>query len=49
MDKTEKTNVARLLDKAGISYEIIPDEVDICDLGAAHIAVQLCEDINRVF
>ncbi len=49
MDKTEKTNVARLLDKAGISYELIPYEVDLSDLGAAHIAGQLGEDINRVF
>jgi len=49
MDKTVKTNVARLLDKAGIGYELIPYEVDPDDLGAVHIARQLGEDINRVF
>lgn len=44
-----KTNVARLLDKAKIPYELIPYEVDEHDLGADHIAEQLHEDINQVF
>ena len=45
----KKTNVARLLDKAKISYELIPYEVDDSDLSADHIATQLGEDINCVF
>lgn len=48
-NKINKTNVARLLDKAGISYELIPYEVDESDLSAVHIASELKEDINRVF
>lgn len=44
-----KTNVARLLDKAKIPYELIPYEVDEHDLGAEHIAEQLNEDINQLF
>ena len=49
MPKLEKTNAARLLDKAGISYELIPYEVDENDLAATHIASQLGEDIACVF
>ena len=41
--------MARLLDKAGIKYELIPYVVDESDLSAQHIAAQLDEDINRVF
>ncbi len=44
-----KTNVARLLDKAKVHYELIPYEVDENDLAADHVARQLGEDINRVF
>ena len=44
-----KTNVARLLDRAKIKYELVPYEVDESDLGAQHIADQLGEDINQVF
>lgn len=47
--KTEKTNAARLLDKAGIGYELIPYEVDENDLAAGHIASQLGEPIEQVF
>ena len=32
--KTDKTNAARLLDKAGISYKLIPYEFDENDLAA---------------
>lgn len=46
---TSKTNVARLLDKAGIEYELIPYTVDENDLSAQHIAAELGEDINCVF
>ena len=49
MGKIEKTNVARLLDKAKIPYELVPYEVDENDLAATHIASQLGEDISRVF
>lgn len=44
-----KTNVARLLDKAGVSYELIPYEVDENNLAADHVAAELGEDVNRVF
>lgn len=47
--KINKTNAARLLDKAGISYELIPYEVDENDLAATHVATQLGEEIERVF
>ena len=49
MKKIAKTNVARLLDKAKIAYELIPYEVDESDLGANHIAELLSEDIARIF
>lgn len=48
-DKTPKTNAARLLDKAGIAYELVPYEVDPDNLAASHVAEQLGEDINCVF
>lgn len=44
-----KTNVARLLDAAGISYELVPYEVDESDLSAIHVAAQLGEDVDMVF
>jgi len=44
-----KTNVARLLDAAGITYELIPYEWTEEDLSAQHVAAQLGEDIDRVF
>lgn len=47
--KTDKTNVARLLDKANIPYELIPYEVDEDDLSATHVAEQLNEPIEKVF
>ena len=47
--KITKTNAARLLGKAGISYELIPYEVDPENLAATHVAEQLGEDIERVF
>jgi len=49
MMKIEKTNVARLLDKAKIAYELIPYEVDESDLSAVHVAAQLKEPIEKVF
>ena len=47
--KTEKTNAARLLDKAGIAYKLIPYEVDENDLAAQHVADSLGQDIAMVF
>ncbi len=47
--KPHKTNAARLLDKAGISYELVPYTVDENDLSAAHLAEQLGEDLEQVF
>lgn len=47
--KINKTNAARLLDKARIAYELIPYEVDEDHLSATHVAEQLGEDIARVF
>lgn len=49
MEKIQKTNAARLLDRAKVKYELIPYQVDESDLSAGHIARQLGEDINRVF
>ncbi|MBQ5747608.1 MAG: Cys-tRNA(Pro) deacylase [Bacteroidales bacterium] len=49
MTKIEKTNAARLLDSASISYELIPYEVDEENLAADHVARQLGEDIEQVF
>ncbi len=47
--KIEKTNVARLLDRAKISYELIPYTVDEDNLAATHVAEELGEDIATVF
>ena len=47
--KIQKTNAARLLDRAKITYELIPYEVDENNLAADHVAEQLGEDISQVF
>lgn len=47
--KLQKTNAARLLDKAKITYRLIPYEFDENDLAASHVAESLGEDIHRVF
>ena len=47
--KIDKTNVARLLDKAGIKYNLIPYEFDENDLAAQHVADSLGQDIAKVF
>lgn len=47
--KIEKTNAARLLDRAGIAYGLIPYEVDENDLAATHVAESLGEPIERVY
>lgn len=45
----QKTNAARLLDAAGIGYELVPYEVDEEHLEASHVAEQLGEDLDQVF
>ena len=45
--KINKTNAARLLDKAKVAYELIPYEVDENDLSAPHVAASLGEDRER--
>ena len=45
----EKTNAARLLDRAKIRYELIAYEVDENDLSAVHVAEQLNEPVEAVF
>lgn len=47
--KIEKTNVARLLDRAGITYTLIPYTVDEAHLAASHVAAQLGQDVACVF
>lgn len=47
--KIEKTNVARLLDKAGVRYALVPYEFDENDLAARHVADSLGQDIAQVF
>ena len=47
--KIQKTNVCRLLDAAGIAYELIEYAVDESDLSATHVAEQLGEDVDAVF
>ena len=49
MSGINKTNAARLLDRAKIKYELVPYVVDENDLAATHIADQLNEDIKQVF
>ena len=47
--KNTKTNAARLLDKAKISYELVAYEVDESNLAATHVAELLNENIETVF
>ena len=47
--KIAKTNAARLLDRAGIDYELISYVVDEEHLDAGHVAAQLGEDVRQVF
>ena len=48
-EKISKTNVARLLDKDKIKYELVPYEVDENDLSCVHVAATLGENIEQVF
>lgn len=47
--KTEKTNAARLLDAAGIKYELVPYSYSEEDLSAESVAAELNEPIEQVF
>lgn len=49
MAAIQKTNAARLLDKAKIPYELVPYVVDENNLAADYVAESLGEDINQVF
>lgn len=49
MQKIQKTNAARLLDRAGIAYTLIPYKFNPDDLAAAHVAEELGEDISTVY
>lgn len=47
--KTEKTNAPRLLDAAGIEYELVPYSYSEEDLSAESVAAELGEPIEQVF
>lgn len=49
MKSEKKTNAARILDRAGVNYELIPYTVDPQNLAADHVAEQLGEPIEIVF
>lgn len=49
MMKTPKTNAARILDKMGIKYDLVPYEFDPDDLAAEHVAEALGEPIEQVY
>ena len=49
MSGIQKTNAARLLDKAKIAYRLVPYTVDPDNLAADHVAEELGEDIRQVF
>lgn len=44
-----KTNACRLLDQAGIKYQLITYQFDENDLSATHVAQTIGEDVNQVF
>jgi Cys-tRNA(Pro)/Cys-tRNA(Cys) deacylase len=45
----QKTNAARILDQAGIPYELIPYEVDESDLSAVSVALKVGMPAERVY
>ncbi|MBP1639515.1 MAG: ybaK [Bacteroidetes bacterium] len=47
--KHQKTNAARILDRMGITYELVAYEVDENDLSAVHVAAQLGQNVEQVF
>ena len=48
-DHIQKTNAVRLLESAGIAFDLIPYQVDEQNLAADHVAAQLGEPIEQVF
>jgi Cys-tRNA(Pro)/Cys-tRNA(Cys) deacylase len=44
-----KTNAARILDSAGIQYELLAYEVDESDLSAVTVASKIQQDVDCVF
>ena len=48
-EKIQKTNVARLMDKAKVSYELVAYEVNENDLSATSVASKLGENPAQVF
>ena len=49
MANISKTNAARLLEAAGVAFELVPYEVDPDNLAADHVAAQLGEPVEQVF
>lgn len=49
MNAIKKTNAARILDRLGISYELVPYPFDPNDLAAEHVAEELNEPIEKVY
>ncbi|MDL2230432.1 Cys-tRNA(Pro) deacylase [Alistipes sp. OttesenSCG-928-L06] len=49
MKKEQKTNAVRLLEKAGIAYQLNAYEVDENDLSAVHVAEQLGVPARTLF
>ena len=49
MANISKTNAARLLEAAGVQFELVPYEVDESNLAADHVAAQLGEPVEQVF
>ena len=49
MAHIQKTNAARLLEAAGIPFELIPYTVDEENLAADHVAAELGEPVEQVF
>ena len=45
----QKTNAARLLEAAGVPFDLIPYEVDEDNLAADHVAASLGEPVEQVF
>ncbi|MDE7381949.1 MAG: Cys-tRNA(Pro) deacylase, partial [Muribaculaceae bacterium] len=49
MKNLPKTNAARILDRAGVSYEMVEYPVDPDNLAADHVAEVLGEPIELVY
>ena len=49
MAHIQKTNAVRLLEAAGVHFDLVPYDVDENDLAAGHIASELGEPLEQVF